>query len=159
MNLRVDEVDPHYSMDGDLDSQNSWYIDTQRVEVIDETESDDGEGEDDEVYDEDQPNDSEEDWDGKESKLLKNGFYEPDDLSQKIPLRASTAPARPLTEIENFRRSADFLLLENSVMLASKLMKRTDNKYDLDSSEGQRIWKRFLGQIERLWEVLDNLKD
>lgn len=84
---------------------------------------------------------------------LNNNLYESEDLSQGIPLRASTAPARPLTELEDFRRSSDFLLLENAVMLSSKLMKRSDNKYDLDSSEGQRICKRFLGQIERLCEV------
>ena len=60
------------------------------------------------------------------------------------PLRASTAPARPLTELEEFRRSSEFLLLENVVMLCTKLIKRSDEKYDLDSSEGQRICKRFL---------------
>ena len=85
--------------------------------------------------------------------LFANNLYENESLSQGMPLRASTAPARPLTELEDFRRSSDFLLLENAVMLSSKLMKRSDNKYDLDSSEGQRIWKRFLGQIEKLWEV------
>lgn len=85
--------------------------------------------------------------------LFKNNLYESEDLSQGMPLRASTAPARPLTELEDFRRSSDFLLLENAVMLSSKLMKRSDNKYDLDSSEGQRICKRFLSQIERLCEV------
>lgn len=85
--------------------------------------------------------------------MFKNNLYESEDLSQGIPLRASTAPARPLTELEDFRRSAEFLLLENAVMLSSKLMKRNDNKYDLDSSEGQRICKRFLNQIERLCEV------
>ena len=36
-----------------------------------------------------------------------------------IPLRASTAPARPLTELEEFKRSSDFLLLENTVMLSN----------------------------------------
>ena len=72
--------------------------------------------------------------------------------TQGIPLRASTAPARPLTELEEFRRSAEFLLLENVVLLCTKLIKRSDEKYDLDSSEGQRICKRFLNHIERLAE-------
>ena len=48
------------------------------------------------------------------------------DCSRLLPLRASTAPARPLTEIEEFKRSADFLLLENTMMLSSKLVKRSD---------------------------------
>jgi|TARA_B110000285_G_scaffold54793_1_gene62409 hypothetical protein len=38
-----------------------------------------------------------------------------------IPIRASTAPPRPLTEIEEFRRSSDFLLLENTVMMSDHL--------------------------------------
>jgi len=56
--------------------------------------------------------------------------------SQGIPLRASTAPARPLTELEEFKRTPEFLLLENIFMLCQKLIKRNDDKYDLDSSEG-----------------------
>ena len=75
------------------------------------------------------------------------------DCSRLIPLRASTAPARPLTELEEFKRSSDFLLLENTVMLSGHLKQRQDNKYDLDSAEGQRACKRFLNQIERLCEV------
>ena len=70
-----------------------------------------------------------------------------------IPLRAQTAPARPLTEIEEFRRSSDFLLLENTVMMSDHLKQRADQKYDLDSEDGQRACKRFLNQIERLCEV------
>lgn len=34
------------------------------------------------------------------------------------PFRASTAPARPLTELEEFRRSANFLLIESCQMLS-----------------------------------------
>ena len=74
-------------------------------------------------------------------------FYEDGGSSgggHRIPLRASTAPARPLTEIEEFRRSSDFLLLESTVILSSKLKIRPDNKYDLDSQEGQKTCKRFL---------------
>jgi len=38
-----------------------------------------------------------------------------------MPIRAQTAPPRPLTEIEEFRRSSDFLLLENTVMMSDHL--------------------------------------
>ena len=72
-----------------------------------------------------------------------------------IPLRASTAPPRPLTEIEEFRRSSDFLLIENTVIISDHLKQRTDQKYDLDSEEGQRACKRFLNQIERHCEVFN----
>jgi len=68
-------------------------------------------------------------------------------------LRASTAPARPLTEIEEFRKTTDFLNLENAVMMADRLKQRSDKKYDLDSEDGQRACKKFLSQTERLCEI------
>jgi hypothetical protein len=165
MNLRVDELDEQYSGDGDDVADYSWFVEEEKEdEIIDETESEEEqEEEDDEEDDEEEKyNISESEdwsWNGEpndkilKAHLFKNNLYESEELSQGMPLRASSAPARPLTELEDFRRSSDFLLLENAVMLSSKLMKRSDNKYDLDSSEGQRICKRFLSQIERLWEV------
>lgn len=85
----------------------------------------------------------------------KHGKFHEDELEfpKLIPLRASTAPARPLTELEEFKRSSEFLLLENTVMLSNHLKQRSDNKYDLDSAEGQRACKRLLNQIERLCDV------
>ena len=68
-------------------------------------------------------------------------------------LRASTAPARPLTEIEEFRRSSNFMLLEHTVMCAGQLTQPSDHNYDLESEEGQRACKKFLNQVERLCEV------
>lgn len=166
MNLRVDELDEQYSGDNEDVGDYSWFVEEEKEdEVIDETESeDDQEEEDDEEEDDEEEkyNISESEdcsWNGDSNEkilkahLFKNNLYESEDLSHGMPLRASSAPARPLTELEDFRRSSDFLLLENAVMLSSKLMKRSDNKYDLDSSEGQRICKRFLSQIERLCEV------
>jgi len=78
-------------------------------------------------------------------------FEEPE--KKHNALRASTAPARPLTDIEEFRRSSDFMLLEHTVMCASQLIQRQDQNYDLDSEEGQRACKKFLNQIERMTEV------
>lgn len=163
MNLRVDELDEQYSAEAEEVADYSWFVEEeQEDEVIDETESEDEAEDDNENDEEEKYNISESEdcsWNGGKrdrrikAHMFKNGLWESDELSQGIPLRASTAPARPLTELEDFRRSGDFLLLENAVMLSSKLKKRSDNKYDLDSSEGQRICKRFLGQIERLWEV------
>ena len=76
------------------------------------------------------------------------------DISSKhMALRASTAPARPLTDIEEFRRSSDFLLLEHTIICASQLYLRSDQKYDLDSDHGQRSCKKFLNQVEKLCEV------
>ena len=42
--------------------------------------------------------------------------------SKHMALRASTAPARPLTDIEEFRRASDFLLLEHTVACSSYLI-------------------------------------
>ena len=60
-----------------------------------------------------------------QGKNAKNGQYlsEEDEFEfpKLIPIRASTAPPRPLTEIEEFRRSSDFLLLENTVMMSDHL--------------------------------------
>lgn len=60
-----------------------------------------------------------------QGKNHKNGQYlsEEDEFEfpKLIPIRASTAPPRPLTEIEEFRRSSDFLLLENTVMMSDHL--------------------------------------
>jgi hypothetical protein len=39
------------------------------------------------------------------------------EYSKYLIPRSSTAPARPLTEMEEFRRTSEFLLLENCVML------------------------------------------
>lgn len=163
MNLRVDELDDGYSENGEEVGDYSWFVEEEKDdEIIDETESEEQEEEDEEEDEEVKYNISESEdcssnADNNEkilkAHLFKNNLYESEELSQGMPLRASSAPARPLTELEDFRRSNDFLLLENAVMLSSKLMKRSDNKYDLDSSEGQRIWKRFLSQIEKLCGV------
>ncbi|CAG9323865.1 unnamed protein product [Blepharisma stoltei] len=87
-------------------------------------------------------------------------FSEKDELNsteeysnKHLALRASTAPARPLSDIEEFRRSSDFLLLEHTVICSSQLIRTDDQKYDLDSEEGQAACKKFLNQIERLCDV------
>lgn len=73
--------------------------------------------------------------------------------SRYLPFRSSTAPPRPLTDIEEFRRSSDFLLLEHTVICSSQLFLRSDQRYDLDSEHGQRSCKKLLNQIEKLCEV------
>jgi len=88
-------------------------------------------------------------------KYNKTDAFHSDYQSSHIKFRAATAPARPLTEIEEFRRSTDFLLLENTVLCADHVIQRPDKKIDLDSPEGQRAAKRFLNQLERLAEVFD----
>ena len=38
-------------------------------------------------------------------------------------------------------------------MMSEHLKQRSDEKYDLDSDDGQRACKRFLSQVERLCDV------
>jgi hypothetical protein len=73
--------------------------------------------------------------------------------SKYLTLRASTAPPRPLTDLEEFLRSSDFLLLEHTVICSSQLFLRSDQKYDLDSDQGQRSCKKLLNQLEKMSEV------
>ena len=75
----------------------------------------------------------------------------------KTLLRASTAPARPLTEIEEFRRSQEFFLLEQSVVLTAQLIQKSNQKYDLDSQDGQSTCKKYLKLLEKLQEVVPSL--
>ncbi len=76
-------------------------------------------------------------------KHLKNGQYtsEEDEFEfpRVIPIRASTAPPRPLTEIEEFRRSPEFMLLENTVMTSDHLKQHTHRI----GSQGRHIYRVF----------------
>lgn len=77
-------------------------------------------------------------------------------------IRIQTAPARPVTELEEFKRflliwgtrSPEFLLLEQAFICQSRLVQKDFHKYDLDSNEGQRACKKYLNLIEKLCEVL-----
>ena len=80
-------------------------------------------------------------FNGKNAQYISEDEFE---FPKLMPVRAQTAPPRPLTEIEEFRRTTDFLLLENTVMMSDHLKQRSDEKYDLDSEDGQRTCKRFL---------------
>ena len=64
--------------------------------------------------------------------------------------RASTAPARPLKELEQFKQSREFYSLETVVMSSNKLVQKSDNKFDLDTKEGQNSCKEFLKKLEEL---------
>ena len=70
-------------------------------------------------------------------------------------IRISTAPARPLTDLEEFKRSPDFLILEQVVITSTQLLQKSNQKYDLDSPEGQKICKKYLNLLEKLCDVTD----
>jgi hypothetical protein len=59
----------------------------------------------------------------EQSSSDKEDLFMSEELSSKhMALRAATAPPRPLTDIEEFRRSSDFLLLEKTVACSSYLI-------------------------------------
>jgi hypothetical protein len=68
--------------------------------------------------------------------------------------RASTAPARPLNEAEEFKWSAQFSNLKKAVMYCNSLIiLQPDTKFDVDSEEGAEICKKFLENLEKLIKV------
>ncbi len=77
--------------------------------------------------------------------------YVPADDELKLD-RAKTAPPRPLTELEELRGSKQFLNLEAAAIAGSQLIQRSDEKFDVDSPEGQKNCKCFLQELEKLFE-------
>ncbi|KAL4464053.1 hypothetical protein ABPG74_005990 [Tetrahymena malaccensis] len=71
-------------------------------------------------------------------------------MDERQFIRVSTAPPRPLTDLEEFKRSYDFLLLEQAIVVSSKLIQKDYQKFDLDSPEGQKIFRKYLNIIEKL---------
>ena len=69
--------------------------------------------------------------------------------------RAATAPAKPFSEIEEFKWSTQFLNLEKVVMYSNRLIIiKGETKIDVDSEEGSEICKKFLDQLEKLIKVI-----
>jgi hypothetical protein len=68
--------------------------------------------------------------------------------------RASTAPARPINEAEEFKWSLQFVNLEKAVWYSNRLIQlKPDSKFDVDSEEGSEYCKKFLEHIEKLIKV------
>lgn len=64
--------------------------------------------------------------------------------------RSRSAPARPLTEMEEFKESKEFISLEAAAVDAGDLLQKIDGKLDLDSMDGHGSCKKFLEHIEEL---------
>ena len=76
-------------------------------------------------------------------------------LDEKSFFRAKTAPARPLTEIEEFRKSKTFAIMEQAVVSSTHLVQTINNRYDIDTVEGQMACKGFLKLLEKLNECFN----
>lgn len=76
-------------------------------------------------------------------------------LDEKSFFRAKTAPARPLTEIEEFRKSKTFAIMEQAVVSSTHLVQTFNNRYDIDTVEGQMACKGFLKLQEKLNECFN----
>jgi hypothetical protein len=69
--------------------------------------------------------------------------------------RASTAPVKPINEVEEFKWSAQYSNLKKAVMYCNSLIiLQPDTKFDVDSEEGAEICKKFLEQLEKLIKVI-----
>jgi hypothetical protein len=68
--------------------------------------------------------------------------------------RASTAPVRPINEVEEFKWSSQYSNLKKAVLYCNSLIiLQPDTKFDVDSEEGAEICKKFLEQLEKLIKV------
>lgn len=74
-------------------------------------------------------------------------------MDESTLYRPRSAPARPLTELEEFKKSRIFSIIERAVMSSSQLMQTYNDRLDADCSEGQAACKSFLKQLEKLHEV------
>lgn len=81
-------------------------------------------------------------------------FEDPDCLPLKNG-RASTAPARPINEAEEFKWSLQFVYLEKTVWYSNRLIQsKPEAKFDVDSEEGSEYCKKFLEHLEKLIKVI-----
>ena len=85
--------------------------------------------------------------------MIEEGLDESFWLEEKSFYRAKSAPARPLTEIEEFKKSKTFSIMERAVVSSTHLIQTYNSRYDIDSTEGQMACKTFLKQLEKLHEV------
>lgn len=88
----------------------------------------------------------------KDNPSCDDPFFEDPDYVLINHGRASTAPAKPVNELEEFKYSPQYFHLEKAVFYSNKILvlTKTESKFDVDSEEGSDICKKFLEQIEKL---------
>lgn len=112
-----------------------------------------------------EPSESAEDDSGSESDSGSEGdecgndlerFIRPNGLKlgETSPIRAKTAPLLLEYRLKEFKISTNFLNLEQAAVCAVQIHHRSDEKFDLDTLEGQSTCKRFLQFVEQLAESL-----
>lgn len=72
-----------------------------------------------------------------------------------LRIRPKSAPSRPLTEAEAFRRSKEFVQLECAALSILGLLITPEGRLDLDSGEGSARGKNFLRKLEELALILN----
>eukprot|EP01022_Parablepharisma_sp_SALTPOND_P024255 TRINITY_DN533_c4_g1_i1.p1 TRINITY_DN533_c4_g1~~TRINITY_DN533_c4_g1_i1.p1 ORF type:complete len:896 (+),score=108.64 TRINITY_DN533_c4_g1_i1:6026-8713(+) len=68
--------------------------------------------------------------------------------ASKTETRARSAPPVPLTDLQEFKGSREFVHLEAASINAGDLVYKDNGKLDLDSVEGHNAGKKFLDSIE-----------
>lgn len=91
---------------------------------------------------------------GSSSNVTNDEFLDDPDYLLLKHRRASTAPARPINEAEEFKWSLQFINLEKAVWYSNRLIQlKPDAKFDVDSEEGSEFCKKFLEHLEKLIKV------
>lgn len=85
----------------------------------------------------------------------KNGLRGFNLTAGPLKIRPKSAPSRPLTEVEAFRRSTEFVQLECAALSMLGLLITQEGKLDLDSAEGSARGKNFLKKLEELALILN----
>jgi hypothetical protein len=75
--------------------------------------------------------------------------------AEPLRTRAKSAPSRPLTEVEAFRKSKEFVQLECAALSMLGLLITQEGKLDLDTPEGSTRGKNFLKRLEELALILN----
>ena len=76
---------------------------------------------------------------------------------KKSNIRAQTAPPRPPNDIDEFKKSELFCLIEKSLNFLEGFTHPYEKQFDVDSSEGQTSCKNFLIILEKMHDSLNTI--
>ena len=88
-------------------------------------------------------------WRRKEDEEEEQPIHETPEIR-----RRNSSPIKPLTEIEEYKMSRPYYYLEKAAEYSSQILISTNNKFDIDTQEGQRACRKFLTNIECLVEEM-----
>lgn len=75
-------------------------------------------------------------------------------LNKEI-LRPKTAPPRPLTKIEQFKKSKYFFYIEKLFIISTNFIKINNNRFEIESISSQNYFNSYLKTIEKFIKFVD----